>query len=74
LKLSNKSLRLCILVDRSSIEVFADQGEVTLSAITLANSDRNVSLFSEGGSMRVISFEANRLESIWLGHNGTDSR
>lgn len=70
-KLSKNKLQLCILVDRSSIEVFADQGQVSLSAITLENSDRNVSIVSDGGSMRVVSLEVNRLESIWLGRNGT---
>jgi len=65
LKLSNNGLQLRILVDRSSIEVFADQGQVTLSAITLENPNQDVSLFTKGGALRVISLQASRLESIW---------
>ena len=68
LKLLTNRLRLRILVDRSSIEVFADRGQVTLSIISLASrSDTNARFFAEGGKIRVASLEANRLESIWLG-------
>jgi len=63
-------LRLSILVDRSSIEVFADQGQVTLSAVTLDKTGRDVSLVAEGGGMQVISLAVHQLESIWLGHGG----
>jgi fructan beta-fructosidase len=65
LKLPEGTLRLRILVDRSSIEVFADEGEVTFSVMTLEDADHDVSLFSNGGEIRVVSLEANRLESIW---------
>jgi sucrose-6-phosphate hydrolase SacC (GH32 family) len=66
LKLTRDKLMLRILVDRSSIEVFAGHGEVTLSAITLTDKrDKNLSLFAEGGKMRAVSLDANRLESIW---------
>jgi fructan beta-fructosidase len=65
LKLPESGLRLRILVDRSSIEVFADQGQVTLAAVTLENKNQDVALVAGGGSMRVVSLEANRLESIW---------
>jgi sucrose-6-phosphate hydrolase SacC (GH32 family) len=66
LKLSGGTLRLRILIDRSSIEIFADEGEVTFSMVTLENTDKAVSLFSKGGPIRVVCFEVNRLESIWL--------
>jgi sucrose-6-phosphate hydrolase SacC (GH32 family) len=35
LKLDGKNLRLRILIDRPSIEVFADEGEVTISLVVL---------------------------------------
>jgi fructan beta-fructosidase len=67
LKLPDNRLRLRILVDRSSIEVFADHGQVTLSAVVLSDSrDRNSSLAADGGKIRVVSLETNQLESIWL--------
>lgn len=69
LKLSNKRLRLRILVDRPSIEVYADEGQVTFSAITLDNTNQDIRLVAEGGKVRVTSLEANRLESIWLGRS-----
>src|SRR5260370_19777102 len=52
-------------MDRSSIEVFADEGQVTLSEVTLENPNQDVTLVAGGGGMRVVSLEANRLESIW---------
>jgi len=69
LKLTGDTLRLRILVDRSSIEAFADHGQVTIAAIALEQPDHKVSLVAGGGAMRVVSLEANRLEAIWLGHN-----
>jgi sucrose-6-phosphate hydrolase SacC (GH32 family) len=72
LKLAGDTLRLRILVDRSSIETFADYGQVTIAAITLNHPDHTVSLVAEGGAMRVVALEANRLESIWPGRNRPD--
>lgn len=65
LKLPAGTLRLRILVDRSSIEVFADEGEVTFSVMTLEDSGHDVGLFSNGGEIHIVSLEANHLESIW---------
>jgi sucrose-6-phosphate hydrolase SacC (GH32 family) len=65
LKLPEGTLRLRILVDRSSIEVFANEGEVTFSLVTLESTGHDVSLFSDGGEIHVASLEANHLESIW---------
>jgi sucrose-6-phosphate hydrolase SacC (GH32 family) len=69
LKLTNGTLQLRILADRSSIEMFADYGQVTIAAVTLAHPDHTVSLVAGGGPMRVVSLEANRLETIWPGSN-----
>lgn len=66
LQLETGKLRLQILIDRSSIEVFADLGEVSISVITLTPSDAPVTFFSQGGKTTVTSLEANTLESIWL--------
>jgi fructan beta-fructosidase len=66
LKLRDNRLSLRILVDRSSIDVFADRGQVTISTVTVdSRTDKNVSLLAEDGKIRCVSLEANRLESIW---------
>ena len=66
LTLEGNKLSLRILVDRSSVEVFAGHGEVTFSAITLTEErDKNLNLFAVGGKMRALTLDANRLESIW---------
>jgi sucrose-6-phosphate hydrolase SacC (GH32 family) len=68
LKLADGTLKLRILVDRSSVEVFADRGEVTFSMVTLEPADASVSLFCKGGEIHVHSLAANHLESIWSDH------
>ncbi len=73
LKLTDRHLRLRILLDRSSVEVFADEGEVTFSFMTLDALDRDVTLFAKGGEITVNSLQANRLESIWLGRSYNQS-
>jgi fructan beta-fructosidase len=74
LKLTDEELRLRILVDRSSIEVFADQGQVTLSAVTLDNTNHNLALYTDHGSVQVLSLTVNHLESIWENASGDASR
>jgi len=72
LRLPNGRLTLRVLLDRSSLEVFPDQGQVTISRTFFPQpDDKRLSLFAEGGDIRVISLEVNRLESIWL---ETDAR
>jgi sucrose-6-phosphate hydrolase SacC (GH32 family) len=65
LPLNGKPLRLRVLVDRSSIEAFADEGQVSLSLLTLREAPLHLSVFAEGGSVKVSMLEANVLESIW---------
>jgi sucrose-6-phosphate hydrolase SacC (GH32 family) len=65
LNLPDQTLRMRILADRSSIEVFADMGQVTLSAITLENPNHDIRLAASGADVMITFLEANRLESIW---------
>lgn len=66
LPLPEKRLKLRIIVDRPSIDVFADRGQVTVAAVKLeTHSGPPVTFVSEGGKLRVRSLQANRLESIW---------
>jgi len=59
-------IRLRVLADRTSIEVFGNDGRVVLSSCFLpAAADAGVSLFAAGGPARVTSFEAYVLNGIW---------
>lgn len=66
LKPSAGRVRLQVLVDRSSIEVFVDRGQATISNVTFFDPVRDdYCLTAEGGDIRVISLEINELEGIW---------
>ena len=66
LELINKRIKLRILVDRSSIEVFANDGKASITNLFFPDPAKNkIALFAEGGSIRVASMEVNHLESIW---------
>lgn len=63
-------VRLRILVDRSSIEIFGNDGRISVTNLFFPDaSNGNVELFAEGGDIRVVSLEVNRLESIWQERN-----
>lgn len=66
LRTENGRITLRVLVDRTSIEVFANQGESSISATFLPHdSDRDVELHSEGGQARLVSIRLHKLHSIW---------
>jgi sucrose-6-phosphate hydrolase SacC (GH32 family) len=68
IKLSDNRLCLRILVDRPSLEVFADIGQVTISSVYLeGNTDDEIRPVADGGNMRVSSLLVSRLEAIWPG-------
>jgi fructan beta-fructosidase len=67
-------IRLRILVDWSSVEVFADRGQtvITDQIFPAATSD-GIELFADGGSATVDSLTIRRLRSSWrTGHNHDD--
>jgi fructan beta-fructosidase len=66
LSLQNGLLRLRVLIDRSSIEVFTYPGQVSISTVVLDPTDSVISLISRGGISNVQILEANTLESSWL--------
>ncbi|CAH1216424.1 Ribokinase [Paenibacillus plantiphilus] len=60
------TLKLHIFIDKSSIEVFANDGEVALSSRVYPHAQSNgVQLFSEQGEIRVTKLQAWKLGSIW---------
>lgn len=61
-----KMIRLHVFVDQSSIEVFANDGVVTMSALMFPNSDSlGIELFSENGQVYLADLKAWELDSIW---------
>jgi sucrose-6-phosphate hydrolase SacC (GH32 family) len=59
-------LRLVLLVDRTSIETFADDGRVSLTGCFLPKPDETgVALFAKGGTPRVRSLVVYDLKSAW---------
>jgi sucrose-6-phosphate hydrolase SacC (GH32 family) len=60
------TVRLQIFVDQSSVEVFANDGERTLTALMFPDPDSTgIELFSENGSTIVNNLRAWELRSIW---------
>jgi sucrose-6-phosphate hydrolase SacC (GH32 family) len=61
-------ITLRVLVDRTSIEVFANGGAVSLSGCYLPNSNASAhppAIFSEGGTATLVSGEGYTLKSAW---------
>ena len=59
-------IRLQILVDRTSIEVFGNDGRFYLpTGVLLDENDRSLAIFSEGGATKVSALEIYKLESTW---------
>ena len=59
-------IRLRILVDRTSIEVFGNGGKVSLTSCYLARPrERSVQAFAVGGPARIVSCETWTLRSAW---------
>ncbi len=64
---SGSTVRLRLIIDRNSIEVYANQGEVTFTKLFYPD-QKNLDLefFARGGPALIVSMEIYRLESIWL--------
>jgi sucrose-6-phosphate hydrolase SacC (GH32 family) len=61
-------IALTVLLDRSSIEVFVNDGEVTMAERVYPDrEDSGLSLFSQGESLRVRSLKISRIVSVWTG-------
>jgi fructan beta-fructosidase len=61
-------VRLQILVDRGSMEVFAGDGRVALAeGVLLPGGEKPLTLYGAGGKARLESFDLWTLRSIWAG-------
>jgi len=59
-------IQLEILVDRASIEIFANDGEVVLSScFTPKEGDNDLTLWTQGGELFVDEIEVYELKSAW---------
>jgi fructan beta-fructosidase len=66
LTLNDRLLDLHIFVDQSSVEVFADNGKLVMSATTFpSESQTGIETFSKEGKTKLVSFKAWNLASIW---------
>ncbi len=66
LSLHKRPLKLHIFMDKASVEVFANEGEITMSATTFpSDSQTGIQLFSTGGNTELLSGKAWMLSSIW---------
>jgi sucrose-6-phosphate hydrolase SacC (GH32 family) len=61
-------LQFEILLDRSSIEIFANDGEVVLSScFTPVEEDDELTLWTQGGELFVNEIQVYELKSAWNG-------
>jgi fructan beta-fructosidase len=61
-------VRLRVLVDRASLEVFANGGAVSITTpFTPPAADRGLELYAENGTARVVSLRVWRMKSAWEG-------
>jgi fructan beta-fructosidase len=59
-------IQLEILIDRASIEIFANNGEVVLSTcFTPVEKDKDLTLWTQGGELFVNEIEVYELRSVW---------
>jgi len=66
-------IKLRILVDRTSIETFVNDGEAALPCCFVPrNQETGLELYSTGGDARIHSLRVSKLRSIW-GNNTTTS-
>jgi fructan beta-fructosidase len=66
LEIEGNSISLEILVDKSSIEVFANIGQRSITnRIFPSESSDGIEIFSEGGTVDVQTLDFHTLKSVW---------
>lgn len=61
----NNRLTLRILLDRNSVELYADQGRAVLSSCFVPGEDNHLELYSKGGKVKLVSMQVYELKSAW---------
>ncbi|MDF2789704.1 MAG: SacC2 [Neobacillus sp.] len=64
-KAPNYRRKFHIYVNRSSIEIFANKGEIAMTSLIFPNSlSKSLELYSIGGNVKLLSLDVYRLKSI----------
>ncbi len=59
-------IKLEILLDRTSLEIFGNDGRVSMSSCFLPDpTDTNLKIYTSGGKVRIVSLKVYELGSIW---------
>ncbi|MBK8021261.1 MAG: GH32 C-terminal domain-containing protein [Chloroflexi bacterium] len=59
-------MRLHIFVDESSVEVFGQDGQVAMTALTFVDPQADgIAIYADHGSMKIHRLEIYALSSIW---------
>ncbi|MBD7967387.1 GH32 C-terminal domain-containing protein [Paenibacillus sp. Sa2BVA9] len=62
----NQRVKIRILVDESSVEVFGNGGKVVFSDVILPDpASRGMSFYTKGDNVKVVSLKVNQLGSVW---------
>jgi sucrose-6-phosphate hydrolase SacC (GH32 family) len=71
----NGQITLRLIIDRTSMEVFANDGQVSMSSCFLPGPEKaGLELFSAGGNPRIRSLTVCELKSIWPPSRGAKNR
>ncbi len=63
---SERLLTIHAFIDATSVEVFVDEGKLTMTDLFFPNEDyKNLTLFSSGGKTELLKAEVFELQSIW---------
>jgi fructan beta-fructosidase len=66
LKPLNGKIRIRFLLDRASIEIFANDGRVYMPmAVIPKDEDRSIAVFAKGGGAKVTGLTVHTLKSAW---------
>lgn len=74
LKPENQRIKLHIYVDDSSIEVFGQDGRVVFSDVIFPDpAHRDMSFYTSGGEVKVVSMKVHALKNIWNDMAGNEA-
>ena len=66
MRLNHQRLKLQVFMDTSSIEVFANDGEIAITSLFFpSEGGKELSLFSNEGTTKVLDLTLTELDSIW---------
>jgi levanbiose-producing levanase len=71
----NGRIKLRILVDESSVEVFVNGGKSVFSDVIFPDpASRGMSFYTKGGNVKVVSLKVNKLGPVWNPEAGLSTR